>query len=386
MKIVYFYPSMHSAGGIERVLTVKLNYLADVLKYDIVLVNYRQRKRENFFALSQNIKQIDLELEDPIFIDKKMLSASELKKINLNFNRNLKEKIEKILFEEKANFSVSAASGKEFDFLYKIKDSSIKIVEFHFTYLVSNLYILKKNSTLLSIQGWKNYYYYKKELKKYKGYKNFIVLTEKDKNFWEKDINNVIAINNPITIFTEKKSKLDTKKIIALGRLTPQKGFDYLLKIWHKIHYKYPDWKLEIYGDGHLKEELEIQIKNLELKNCEILSPSRSVEDIYLNSSIFVLPSRFEGLPLVLMESMAFGLPSVAFDCNCGPSDLIKNEKSGFLIPPKNINLFAEKLEILMSNATLLESMGNAANQRSKDYLIDNIMKKWNNYFKQNMK
>lgn len=65
---------------------------------------------------------------------------------------------------------------------------------------------------------------------------------------------------------------------------------------------------------------------------------------------------------------------------------LIKNEKSGFLIPPKNINLFAEKLEILMSNATLLESMGNAANQRSKDYLIDNIMKKWNNYFKQNMK
>ena len=79
MKIVYFYPSMHSAGGIERVLTVKLNYLADVLKYDIVLVNYRQRKRENFFALSQNIKQIDLELEDPIFIDKKMLSASELK-------------------------------------------------------------------------------------------------------------------------------------------------------------------------------------------------------------------------------------------------------------------------------------------------------------------
>jgi hypothetical protein len=208
MKIVYFYPSMHSAGGIERVLTVKLNYLADVLKYDIVLVNYRQRKRENFFALSQNIKQIDLELEDPIFIDKKTLSASELKKINLNFNRNLKEKIEKILFEEKANFSVSAASGKEFDFLYKIKDSSIKIVEFHFTYLVSNLYILKKNSTLLSIQGWKNYYYYKKELKKYKGYKNFIVLTEKDKNFWEKDINNVIAINNPITIFTEKKSKL----------------------------------------------------------------------------------------------------------------------------------------------------------------------------------
>ena len=157
----------------------------------------------------------------------------------------------------------------------------------------------------------------------------------------------------------------------------------YGIKYTTSIH---PDWKLEIYGDGHLKEELEIQIKNLELKNCEILSPSRSVEDIYLNSSIFVLPSRFEGLPLVLMESMAFGLPSVAFDCNCGPSDLIKNEKSGFLIPPKNINLFAEKLEILMSNATLLESMGNAANQRSKDYLIDNIMKKWNNYFKQNMK
>ena len=76
------------------------------------------------------------------------------------------EKIEKILFEEKANFSVSAASGKEFDFLYKIKDSSIKIAEFHFTYLVSNLYILKKNSTLLSIQGWKNYYYYKKRTKK----------------------------------------------------------------------------------------------------------------------------------------------------------------------------------------------------------------------------
>lgn len=91
MKVIYLYPTMHNAGGIERVLTVKLNYLADILNYEIVLVNYRQRKRNNFFNLSPKIKQIDLELEDPTFLDKKKYSSKELRKINTTFSHILRQ-------------------------------------------------------------------------------------------------------------------------------------------------------------------------------------------------------------------------------------------------------------------------------------------------------
>ena len=115
-----------------------------------------------------------------------------------------------------------------------------------------------------------------------------------------------------------------------------------------------------------------------------IYPPSKDVENIYLNSSIFVLPSRFEGLPLVLMESMHYGLPSVAFDCNCGPSDLIDQEQTGFLIPLGDIDSFAEKLAILMSNPKLLTEMGEKAQNKSKKYSLDLVMKTWDNYFKNN--
>lgn len=384
MKVIYLYPTMHNAGGIERVLTVKLNYLADILNYEIILVNYRQRKRNNFFNLSPKIKQIDLELEDPTFLDKKKYSSKELSKINTTFSHILRQKISNILFEENADYTVSAISGKEFNFLYSIKDKSKKILEYHFTYTVSKLYSLKKNANFKSLSGIKNYFYYRKELEKYKSYKNLIVLTEKDKQFWNQELDNVITINNPITLLSEDTSPLTEKKVIALGRLTHQKGYDYLLKIWKKVFYDFPDWTLDIYGDGELKEFLEEEMIKMNLKNVNIYPPSKDVENIYLNSSIFVLPSRFEGLPLVLMESMHYGLPSVAFDCNCGPSDLIDQEQTGFLIPLGDIDSFAEKLAILMSNPKLLTEMGEKAQNKSKKYSLDLVMKTWDNYFKNN--
>ena len=384
MKVIYLYPTMHNAGGIERVLTVKLNYLADVLNYEIVLVNYRQRKRNNFFNLSPKIKQIDLELEDPRFLNKKNYTSGEFKKINAIFSTTLKEKLSNILFEENADYTISAISGKEFDFLYSIKDRSKKILEYHFTYTVSKLHSLKKNANFKSLFGIKNYFYYRKELKKYKSYKNLIVLTEKDKQFWEKELDNVITINNPITLLSENTSSLTGKKVIALGRLAPQKGYDYLLKIWKKVYTDFPDWTLDIYGDGELKEFLEEEIIKMNLKNVTIFPSSKDVENIYLNSSIFVLPSRFEGLPLVLMESMHYGLPSVAFDCNCGPSDLIDQEQTGYLVPLGDIDSFAEKLAILMGNPKLLIEMGKKAQDKSKKYSLDLIMRTWDNYFKNN--
>ena len=135
-------------------------------------------------------------------------------------------------------------------------------------------------------------FYYRKELEKYKSYKNLIVLTEKDKQFWNQELDNVITINNPITLLSEDTSPLTEKKVIALGRLTHQKGYDYLLKIWKKVLYDFPDWTLDIYGDGELKEFLEEEMIKMNLKNVNIYPPSKDVENIYLNSSIFVLPSR----------------------------------------------------------------------------------------------
>ncbi|KQH98778.1 glycosyltransferase, partial [Campylobacter jejuni] len=140
------------------------------------------------------------------------------------------------------------------------------------------------------------------------------------------------------------------------------------------------EWKLHIIGDGLLKEEILHKIQAKKLEHSIILLPfNKNIEKEYLKASIYVMTSHFEGFGMVLAESASYTIPSIAFDINTGPSDIIDNKKSGFLIEDGNLQEFANKLKILMQDESLREKFGkNAKEKVQKEFSKEVIMKKWN--------
>ena len=159
-----------------------------------------------------------------------------------------------------------------------------------------------------------------------------------------------------------------------------------LLEAWKSVSKKHPDWILNIFGEGD-KESLEEQIQKNDLLNkCFLKNTTNQIIDEYCNSSIFVLSSRFEGLPMVLAESMACGLPPVAFQCPCGPKDIIHNNQDGILVENGNISQLADKLIFLIENENIRKKMGTTARNNIQRLKIENIAKQWNNLFQELIK
>ena len=171
-----------------------------------------------------------------------------------------------------------------------------------------------------------------------------------------------------------------------MGRISYQKGFDLLFKIWSILNKKHTDCKLWIYGSGELQDALELLISKLHLtKTIKIFSPTKQIGSIYLQGSILLMSSRYEGLPMVLLEAHSYGLPVVSFECKCGPKDVIQDGINGFLIPNNNLELFADKIMLLIENQSMREQMGKAAYQSAQLYTEEKIMSRWIDLFNQCM-
>lgn len=384
MNIVYFYPSLKYPGGAERILTIKMNYLADVLNYNVTIITYRQFGNPFFFPLSEKIKVIQFDRYEPNVEELKNLNRKKrIEKVN-DFYNFYKKKTEEYLFSNKTDICISTLFGRDFDFLPKIKDGSIKIAEFHFSYQSSPLQNYKPFYKLKNINDIKQFYHHINFIRKCKKYKKFIALTERDSSFWKKIINNVDYIYNPLSLQHNLKSSLDEKIVVAIGTLNDNKNFSSLIDIWNQAILKTQnDWKLHIYGTGENEKKLKQKIIDLNLgKSVFLFPPTNEIDKVYKNSSIFTMTSIHEGFSLVLSEAISFGIPAIAFDCNSGPSEIISNNESGFLIPPADNALFIEKLATLMNSQQLRYTMGNKAFEKSKIFDLNKIMNQWDLLFK----
>lgn len=378
MKIAYFIPRFYNTGGIERVVSVKANYLAEKLGYEVWIITSEQMGRPVYFPLSEKINLVHLDVAVPEFSGKIYSAIGHRLKYNKTV-RILKSKVEDLLAENKINICISTSEGREFGFLPQIKDDSTKITEFHF----SNFYNQKSIIEAPNIVR-KTYLkmIYEQFIKKAKKYKKFVALTKEDKEEWSKHLDNIISICNPLTLQTSKVSDLSSKNVLSVGRLKDQKGFDLLINAWEIVHKSHPDWKLIICGDGPEKMKLQKLIEQKKLQYVVEMKPStKEIENIYLNSSLYVLSSRYEGLPLVLMEAMLFGLPSVSFSCKYGPSELIDDGSTGFLAENGNYLDLAEKIIKLLDDKDLRATFGRNACTKSQDYTLEKIMKQWDQLF-----
>lgn len=376
IRLAYCIPSLDHSGGMERVLTAKANYLVDKLNYDVNIIITDDKGTKPYFPLSENINLIQLDVNIDNLWQYPIWKRLYLYKKKM---KDYKRKLEICLCQIKPDITISLLR-REINFINDIKDGSAKVGEIHFgryKYREANFWFLPNIAN-----KWITYRWMAQLDKKVKQLDRFVVLTHEDATYW-KGLTNLMVIPNPITIKNDQYSDCTSKRAIAVGRYTYQKGFDMLISAWKEVYKKHPDWHLFIYGGGN-REAYINQAKELKIEN--VVSCEGSVNNItekYLSSSIFILSSRFEGLPLVLMEAMAAGLSSVAFACPCGPKDIIKDGENGILCKNGNSEELASKICKLIENEKMRIQIGlNAANS-IRSYSLDSIMHQWNDLFQE---
>jgi glycosyltransferase involved in cell wall biosynthesis len=375
MKLAYLIDWLDISGGKERIISVKANYLADNLGYDVYIIAANGKKP--FFKLSEKVKLVDLD------IDYKFLySVNFFNRIFKKFflKRLHKKLLEQELLKIKADAVISTYSSDAV-FLPSIKDGSRKILEIHFSkgFKVADAKYGGKSFLYKLAFSYQEWYLCKFIIPAYNA---FVVLTEQDKLNWEKYVKNVYHIYNPVFFATEQSANLNSKIAISVGRLETQKNYSCLIEIWAKIHEKLPDWKLNIFGSGSQGNMLEEHIRKLNLQDVvSIFPPEKDIIVRYLESSIYLATSCYEGFLMTLIEAFECGLPIVSYDTKCGPGEIIQNGENGFLIEFGNRMDFVEKTISLMENKSLMIQFGKNAKQRAERFCIENIMPEWKKLF-----
>lgn len=311
-KIAFFGGDISHTGGTERVSIALANYLVKD-GYQVIIISLSGNASPKFHV-DERIKLVSL-------FDKKIRFSLAYFSVVFRLRR--------ILIDESIDIVIDVDTMLALFSTASLLGTNIKHISWeHFNY---------KND--LNVKSRK---FARRLAAKYAG--AVVTLTEKDREYWleeNKYPERIVSISNPLPFAPKNKlTKKNTKKILALGRLSYQKGFDLLLDIWVKIEEVNSDWELVIAGDGEDKKLLAKKINELNLKNVALLPSTPNVHDLYDQSAIYVMTSRFEGFPMVLLEAKASGLPIIAYDCDTGPSELIIDGEDGFLILLQIVILF----------------------------------------------
>lgn len=375
MKVIYLIAGTYRAAGMERVLANKVNWLS-AHGYEILVVTTDQCGRQPAFRFDPSVRFIDLGIgyEDnngSPFLDKLV-------------NYPIKQwrhwrRLSALLKAEKADVVVSMFCN-DASFLPHIKDGSHKALEIHFSRFKRLQY---GRSGLWAIADRIRY---RSDMRTARRFDRFVVLTGEDKGYWG-DMSNICVIPNARTFSPDPALMSDqsSRIVLAAGRFNVQKAFDRLVYAWAKLP---PEriaegWKLRIVGDGEERAALSELVDRLGLSDSvELVAPVPDMRREYAGASIFALTSRYEGLPMVLLEAQASALPIVSMACKCGPKDVLSDGKSGMLIPDGDVAAFADALNALMTDDVRRREMSAAALLSSGHYDEDVVMSIWDRLFR----
>ena len=347
MNLLYCIPHLYNSGGMERVLTQKVNWLAAHTDYTITIVTTEPTPTGTpkcYFPLSEKVQVVELNIDFNADYTKPLLPkyCAHMRRM-----RAYKRALTEYIVQHGIELCISLG-GKEIAFLRHLPCRTI--AEMHFAMDQRRQLIEANHKSLFwSLVGEVRT---RQLVQAVKPLERLVVLTDADKAAWEKaGCTNVTVIPNPCAI-NSRKSKVEsrkTKTVLAVGRLHEQKGFDLLLQAWKPIEKTYSDWSLRIVGEGPKRAELEAQIESQSLKRVVLAGATNNVLDEYEAASIFVLSSRYEGLPLALIEAMWCGLPCIAFDCPQGPAELLAEDR-GWLVPDGDIAELTAQIAYALSH------------------------------------
>lgn len=373
MKLIYLIAGTYRAAGMERVLANKANaWVKD--GHEVLIVTTDQRGQDSAFEMDSRIRMVDLGVnyEDNnggSFVNKLIhYPAKQFKH---------KKALSNLLKREKADIVVSMfCNDASFVPSLAKKNGAKSVLEIHFSRYKRLQYGRTGIWAIADMLRSKN------DLRTVKRFDKFVVLTEEDKGYWG-NLHNITVIPNARTFTVDTPATLDSKTVIAVGRYNFQKQFESLIDAWKLLAKEFSDWTLRLAGDGEERTFLERRIADYGLQDKVILGPEKDMRSAYLNSSILAMSSRFEGLPMVLLEAQACGLPIVSYACKCGPRDVITDGIDGYLVEEGNVTDLADRLFTLMNDVDLRKRMGESAYMASTRFDEKVIMSKWKALFEE---
>lgn len=369
MKIIYCTHSLCNPGGMERVLVNKVTYLVERLHWDVSIVTTDQKGRPSFYPLPAGVRVTDLGIN---YSDDNVKSVTGKILGYLQKRRRHKRLLTSLLEREKPDIVVSLYPS-ESSFIPDIKDGSKKVLELHFCKYFRLQY--GRKGLLGMIDKWRTH----QDERIVRKFDKFVVLTNEDKEYWG-NLHNIEVIPNAAMNIGGHFSDVANHRVIAVGRLDYQKGFDRLIQAWCYIQRdgRYQDWHLDIFGQGEWHEMLENMISERNLNDSiRLNNPTNQIGREYAQSSLIVMTSNYEGFGMVLVEAMACGVPAVAFDCKCGPRDIISDGENGLLVPNGDIPGLAGAMMKLMGDYELRRRMSCKARQVVDTYSEKAVMDKW---------
>ena len=362
------------AGGVERVLTLKANYFAEVYQYDVTIIITDGKNKDYFFPLSQKVKVVNLDIN---FEEMWHKSFFQRLCIYLPKERKFKKLLSKELNRIKPDITISLLR-REINFLTEINDGSKKVGEIHINRAHYRNFTPNRTNPFKMLFSK---YWMRGLVNKIQKLDRFVVLTEYDRQAWQ-DVPRVEVIPNPLPFYPEMHNASRKKKVIAVGRYFDEKGYDLLLRAWSKIEMVDKEWSLDIYGDGNREYYVRIaEDLKIDKNRCRLNNSISDVQSEYLKSSLFVCSSRFEGFGMGIIEAMACGLPVVSFDCLWGPRSIINNGEDGVLVENGNIDKMSDAIIDLINNPQKIAQMGSAARRNVCRFNIDLIANKWKKLF-----
>jgi len=358
-------------GGIERSVASLANMLKDYYEVEIMSV-YKLYDKPSFF------------------IDDKV----KIKYLLPNLKPNRKEFNEAV---KKVNITGIFKEGiKSLKILQKRKSETIKFIEkCDSDIIISTRDIFNewlggvKKDNVLKI-GWEhnhhhgNMDYAKRIIKSCKNLDYLVLVSNSLKDFYEKKMRNkkckCLYIPNVIEEVSEKSSKLTEKRIISVGRLSKEKGYMDLLKIYKHIKKEYPNWKLDIIGSGPEEELLKKYIHSNNLESHVTLHGFRErdyIFDLLSKSSIYLMTSYTESFGIVLIEAMSVGLPCIAFSSAEGANEIIESGYNGYLVKNRNMEAYEQKIRDLIDNEETRKKIGINAKKSVEKYQTNVVVKDW---------
>ncbi len=361
LQILCITARIDGFGGVQKVQIAKWNYWTEIFKHKITAFITNNLQHEIVYPLHPNIKIIEQHPEGK----------------SLNYILNYRKLVTETILKTNPDLIIVSDNGYKAFLLPFFVPKGIPI------FFESHGAIYTPEFKMPPLKRWfhkKISVIYKQFL--IKNFKGIISLTHKNANEFKHKNSFVIA--NPLLIKTTKATVLKSKTVLVIGRNSYEKGYDLLLQIWKKVIIKHPDWKLELYTTENPTIDLKKISKNLNIeKNINFHETTLSIIEQIIQSSIHLLPSRTEGFGLVIIETMFYGLPTIAFDCPVGPGEIITNNLDGILIKPYSIEQFAEKICYLIEHPEVRNQLGKNAQETAKKYDIATIMKQWDLFFKQ---
>lgn len=392
MKICFITNSVFNLGGVQRVVSVIANKLSNDFEVHILCMKDQYQEDRKLYNLDNSIK-VHI---DGSFVKRGVINTYLYKvtnkingKVRIFNNRLLYRIFTVIYYPFKMRKTVAEfINTNNFDLVIGVEGIYSILIALISSEISCKTIGWQHNSYEAYLRN-KNRYYWGQDIlfnKYIRKLDRYIVLTNHEKEKYKSEMKlDVLVVNNPRSFSSDEKSDVKSKMFLAAGRFNHQKGFDLLIESFREFSNKNDDWNLYIVGEGEEYTSIWEKIVEYGLENrIKIMPFTSDIQHYFLEASVLLLPSRWEGMPMIALESLEMGVPIVAYEITA-MREIVDNYKEGIIVDKFDTSKFADAMMKLSESYTLRKSLSEQCIIKSNKFEINNIALQWINIIKELM-